>query len=319
MNRNEDLTRRLDNSPFWKQVGWQLEDPQSSDVRVRLPYHQANTTAATALHGGVIAATLDIAGSLAAWGAGGESNDTVIGRTLSCDVSYIAGALGEDIFGQATVLRRGKEIVYSSVCATNTEGKILASGNHIFQIGPARSPGSAMPAAAHKGGDNPGDFVPAGNRDHGLGSLPSRQPDHVAANLRTLDQMDGRMPYMAQLGWRFIRGDFGFAEFLLPAKDTALGEDGGLAGGALLSGVDHAGSLAAWMTTRLGDRSLFGSTVNTKMQTFATQIDRDVKVQARAFGGEGSLLGSVVSIVTDAGEAVASGSTIYRIVERKGN
>ena len=313
MSINEVLTSRLDNSPFWKQVGWQLETPHNSDVRVRLPYHEANTTAATALHGGVIAATLDIAGSLAAWGADGASNEAVTGRTLSCDVSYIAGALGEDIFGEATVLRRGKEIVYSSVKATNTDGKILAFGNHIFQIGPART---SPPGTSER--DNPGDFVPAGNSAQGLGGLPAQQPDIVAANLRMLEKMDGRMPYMAQLGWRFIRGDFGFAEFVLPARDAALGEDGGLAGGALLSGVDHAGSLAAWMTTRLGDRTLFGSTVNTKLQTFATQIDRDVKVQARAFGGEGSLLGSIVSIVTDAGEAVASGSTIYRIIERKG-
>lgn len=317
MSKHSDLIRHLNNSPFWNQVGWQLEDPQNSDVRVRLPYHEANMTAATALHGGVIAATLDIAGSLAAWGAGDEANTTVIGRTLSCDVSYIAGALGEDIFGEATVLRRGKEIVYSSVSATNTEGKLLASGSHIFQLGSPRTLTPAPPTATHEPNE-PGDFVPAGNRDYGLGSLPTLQPDVVVANVRMLEKMDGRMPYMAQLGWRFVRGEFGFAEFLLPARGAALGEDGGLAGGALLSAVDHAGSLAAWMTTRLGTRSLFGSTVNTKLQTFATHIDQDVKVQARAFGGEGSLLGSIVSIVTDAGEAVASGSTIYRIIERKG-
>ena len=49
-----------------------------------------------------------------------------------------------------------------------------------------------------------------------------------------------------------------------------------------------------------------------------TQVDQDAKVQARAFGGEGNLLGSIVSVVADAGEAVASGSTIYQIIERKG-
>lgn len=314
MSDTRTLSRRLEDSPFWRQVGWQLDSPQNGDVRVRLPYSEMNTTAATALHGGVIAATLDVAGSLAAWHASPDSGEALVGRTLSCDVSYIAGALGEDIFGEATVLRRGKEIVYSSVRAMNAEGKILASGNHIFHIGPAREAPSSAPEPGLESR-----YVPAGNSDQGLGSLPPSQPGVVASNTQMLEKMDGRMPYMAQLGWRFTRGDFGFAEFQLPARGAALGGDGGLAGGALLSGVDHAGSLAAWMTTRLGDRTLFGSTVNTKLQTFATRIDRDVTVQAQAFGGEGNLIGSVVSIVTDAGEAIASGSTIYRIIERSGD
>ncbi|XOV85356.1 MAG: hotdog domain-containing protein [bacterium] len=312
MSNTRFLHQRLEASPFWRQVGWQLDSRQSGDVRLRLPYSEANTTAATALHGGVIAATLDVAGSLAAWSAGGNSNDAFVGRTLSCDVSYIAGALGEDIFGEATVLRRGKEIIYSSVQAKSREGKVLASGNHIFHIalpGTVPPPPDAVVA----------NYVPQGNSDQGLGHLPSRQPDIVAANLRMLERMDGRMPYMDQLCWRFMRGDFGFAEHLLPARGIALGEDRGIAGGALLSAVDHAGSLAAWMTTRLGDRKLFGSTVNTKLQTIATPIDRDVRVQARALGGTGDLIGSVVSIITEAGEAVASGSTMYRIIERTGD
>ena len=90
-----------------------------------------------------------------------------------------------------------------------------------------------------------------------------------------------------------------------------------LAGGALLSAVDHAGSLAAWMTSKLGDRTLFGSTVNTKLQTFAPVVDRDVRVKARAAGGDGTLINSIVDIVTEGGESVASGSTVYRIVRRK--
>ncbi len=59
-----------------------------------------------------------------------------LGRTISCDVSYLAGALGEDIFGEARVVRRGKELVHSAVTVRNGEGKQLAQGMHIFRLVP---------------------------------------------------------------------------------------------------------------------------------------------------------------------------------------
>jgi acyl-coenzyme A thioesterase PaaI-like protein len=54
--------------------------------------------------------------------------------TLSCHVSFLAGAIGEDVFGEGHVLRRGKEIVYSDVFVLNAAGKQLAQGSHIFRL-----------------------------------------------------------------------------------------------------------------------------------------------------------------------------------------
>ncbi|MCZ6659098.1 MAG: hotdog fold thioesterase [Gammaproteobacteria bacterium] len=303
------LTDRLAMSPFWKRVGWSLESAEAGRVRVRLPYSEANTTAATALHGGVIAATLDVAGSLAAWSAEQPVED-VRGRTLGCDVSYIAGALGEDVFGEAEVLRRGREIVFSSVRAVNGEGKLLASGNHIYHFAPPHD----VPAAPDE--ENVAASAP-GRTMSGIAQLAAADSQRVLKNLELLNNLDGRMPYMAQLGWEFCGGAFGLAEFVLPCKGHAIGDDGGIAGGALLTAVDHAGSLAAWMTSELGNRGLFGSTVNTKLHTFAPAIARDVIVKARAVGGSGTLINAEVNIQTRNGEPVAAGSTVYRIVKRE--
>lgn len=300
------LGDQLAGSPFWRRVGFQLDTFTHGTVRVRLPYHDDNTTAAQALHGGAIAATLEVAGCLAAWSA--QPAEGVAGRTLSCDVSYIAGALGEDIFGEGEVLRRGKEIVYCAVRALNADGKLLATGNHIYHLAPA----TAVPPPPTSGVQP----VTLGRTLAGLGGLPAADSATVERNIALLAKMDGRMPYMAQLGWTFTRGGFGYAQYELPCRGHALGEGGGLAGGVLLSAVDHAGSLAAWMTTELGNRALFGSTVNTKLQTFAPLIPRDCQVSARAAGGHGDLVNSEVSIVTRDGEPVASGSTVYRIVRR---
>ncbi|MBV1878432.1 MAG: PaaI family thioesterase [Pseudomonadales bacterium] len=300
------LTAQLKRSAFWTQVGFKLEQSSEGKARVRLPYDEGNTTAATALHGGAIAATLDVAGCLAACAS--DLKEGVSGRLLSCDVSYIAGALGEDIFGEAEVLRRGKEIVYSTVRAVNGDGKLLASGSHIYHLSTPEN----IPAAP-TGIDQ---IAGQGREVAGIGGLPIADAAIVAKNIGMLGKMDGRMPYMSQINWQFKAGDYGYAEFLLPWKEHSIGDDGGLASGALLSAIDHSGSLAAWMTTELGRRDLFGSTVNTKIQTFAPAIKRDVIVKARAAGGSGTLINSDVDIITLAGEPVASGSTIYRIVKR---
>lgn len=303
------LERRLQSSPFWRRVGFRLDSASEGTVRVRLPYHEGNTTAARALHGGAIAATLDAAAMLASWSTVGAGTASLLGRTLACDVSYLAGALGEDIFGEAEVLRRGREIVYSHVRAVNGDGKLLAAANHIAQMVPAETPPMAPtdPAASDWAG---------ARTSGGLGALPQPDTACVERNVEILREMDGRMPYMAQLGWRLRSGSFGEVQFDLPCASHARDEADGIAGGALLSAVDHAGSLAAWMTSELGNRELFGSTVNTKLQTLAPLICRDCTVRARAAGGTGNLIHSEVSVVTTAGEPVAGGSTVYRIVER---
>ncbi len=135
-----DLVARLADliaaSPFHRRLGFRVEQAREGFARIRLPYDEANTTARSALHGGAIAATADLAAALAAWSGEGLSPARTVGRTLSCDVSYLAGALGEDIFGEAEVLRRGKEIVYSGVRVLNTGGKLLATANHVFHLCP---------------------------------------------------------------------------------------------------------------------------------------------------------------------------------------
>lgn len=196
------LSTRLERSPFWRKVGFRQDSCEPDNARVRLPYHEGNTTAQTALHGGAIAATLDVAASLASWSIAPDT--PLVGRTLACDVSYLAGALGEDIIGDAQVLRRGKEIVYSSARVTNSAGKLLAVANHIDQLtnpdDPPRPPDTATSTS-----------MPHGRATGGLGALATANAEFVQRNVDMLRKMDGRMPYMAQLGWTFRAGAFGYA------------------------------------------------------------------------------------------------------------
>lgn len=119
---------------FAAQLGAQIEDASEGFARVRLSYQDRNTTAKQALHGGAIAALLDLAGTVAAVSTADASNQSLRAMTMSCHVSFLAGAIGEDIFGEGRVLRRGKEIVYSNVFVVNGEGKQLAHGSHVCRV-----------------------------------------------------------------------------------------------------------------------------------------------------------------------------------------
>ena len=127
------LTGRLQRSSFATHLGFQLESVSPGEVLVRLPFREELTTVRSALHGGAIGSLIEAAGSLSAWSLADGSTS---GRTISCDVSYLAGALGEDIFGEARVVRRGKELVHSAVTVRNGAGKQLAQGMHIFRLEP---------------------------------------------------------------------------------------------------------------------------------------------------------------------------------------
>lgn len=119
---------------FAAQLGAQVEQASEGSARVRLPYQDLNTTAKQALHGGAIAALLDLAGTVAAVTTADAFNPNLRAMTMSCHVSFLAGAIGEDIFGEGQVLRRGKEIVYSNVFVVNGDGKQLAHGSHICRL-----------------------------------------------------------------------------------------------------------------------------------------------------------------------------------------
>ena len=50
------------------------------------------------------------------------------------NVNYLSGAIGEDIFAEGRVLKRGKEIIYADVRVTNADGKLLAQGTVTYRI-----------------------------------------------------------------------------------------------------------------------------------------------------------------------------------------
>src|SRR5207244_11992043 len=118
---------RVAGRPYCARLGIVVEAIALDRARVRVPYQDENSNPGRALHGGVPASTIDIAGVLAA-ATGLAGRPVFDAGTLALSVDYLAAAIGEDIVAEAEVLRRGKEIAYADVDVRNDGGKRIAKG-----------------------------------------------------------------------------------------------------------------------------------------------------------------------------------------------
>lgn len=110
--------------------------------------------------------------------------------------------------------------------------------------------------------------------------------------------------------------DHAYVTYRLPCAPPNLDHQGGVAGGALYTAVDHAGAIATWMTSEYHNPRYFGSTLKTQVEIFAPNIRDDLAVAARALAIDGELHYGEVTLSTAAGAPVARGTTVYRIVDR---
>ena len=120
--------------PYQAQLGMEFVEGAEGYAKLRMPYKKENSTMGDALHGGAISSLIDTTGAMAAWTTAELGNPKYFGSTVGINVNYLSGAIGEDIFAEGRVLKRGKEIIYSDVRVTNAAGKLLAQGTVVYRI-----------------------------------------------------------------------------------------------------------------------------------------------------------------------------------------
>ncbi len=120
--------------PFTKHLAMEFAEGGEGYARIRMRYQDENSTAGRALHGGAIASLIDTTGAMAAWTTAQIATPKYFGSTVGVNVNYLSGAIGEDVFAEGRILKRGKEIIYSDVRVTNEAGKLLAQGTVVYRI-----------------------------------------------------------------------------------------------------------------------------------------------------------------------------------------
>ena len=124
----------IESVPFMRHLGMEFVEGGDGYAKLAMRYQDENSTMAKALHGGAISSLIDTTGAMAAWTTAEIATPKYFGSTVGINVNYLSGAIGEDIFAEGRVLKRGKEIIYSDVRVRNESGKLLAQGTVVYRI-----------------------------------------------------------------------------------------------------------------------------------------------------------------------------------------
>ena len=121
-------------SPFGKLLGMRVCEWTRSEVCVELPLKADIRTISGTLHGGVIAALVDFAGSM----AGSYNPDT--GKwpqnvvSLSISVNFLGPVSGDKVIVRGRKVGGGRRIFMSNVEITDADGKLVATGHGAFKL-----------------------------------------------------------------------------------------------------------------------------------------------------------------------------------------
>jgi uncharacterized protein (TIGR00369 family) len=141
----ERMAKLISRIPYMKHLAMEFVEGGEGYAKLRTRYQDENSTALKALHGGAISSLIDTTGAMAAWTTAEIATPRYFGSTVGINVNYLSGAIGEDVFAEGRVLKRGKEIIYSDVRVTNAAGKLLAQGTVVYRI-VERGQDDAVPA-----------------------------------------------------------------------------------------------------------------------------------------------------------------------------
>ena len=125
--------RDFDEFPLHKALGLTLIDARPGSAKCVLTTSRVTLGGVGgSVHGGLLAAMVDIAmlEALAPMAQPGEA----FGGTADLNITYLRPALGERIYAEATVIRKGKTLAVTEVVITDEQGRLCAKGRTISII-----------------------------------------------------------------------------------------------------------------------------------------------------------------------------------------
>jgi len=106
---------------------------EPDDVLLRLPFRPDLTNDGTYYHGGVIATVLDTAGAAAAW-SNHDFGKGARASTVAMSLQYVGACKKSDLVCSARTVRRGKELTFVEMTATDGDGAVVAQGMLTYRI-----------------------------------------------------------------------------------------------------------------------------------------------------------------------------------------
>jgi uncharacterized protein (TIGR00369 family) len=274
----------VENSPYSKFLGVQLEQIDDSSARLRLPYQDENSNPGKALHGGCAASIGAIAGQAIARAALGEEAGPF--HTAQMQVSYLAAAIGEEVVADAKLLRRGRELCFVGIDVATTEGKPIARVMTTVRGRFAREDARYYVSQGDHGESDPGVMGP-----------------HI-----------GRVPFIGNRGISVEHMAGGTSRLVMPQLDDNGDASGGVHEGAVLALLDTTGAMASWAES--GPGNFKASTTSMQIQILGPAPKGDLVAYGRCIQNDNEIYWSDVEVASVAdGQVNARGTVLYRIVK----
>ncbi len=131
--RRRAVVDMMPTTPYlgWLDIRFDRYDPD--EVTLRVPFREELTNDGTYYHGGVIAAAIDTAGAAAAW-SNHDFDKGMRASTIAMTVQYVGAAKRSDLLCHARTVRRGKELIFTEITATDADGAVVAHGVQTYRI-----------------------------------------------------------------------------------------------------------------------------------------------------------------------------------------
>lgn len=120
-------------TPFIAGLGVVFERYEPDDVTLRLPFRADLTNDGTYYHGGVVASLMDTCGAAAAWSNHDFGRGTRA-STVSMSIQYVGACKRSDLVCHARAVKRGRELIFTEITATDADGVVVAHGVQTYRI-----------------------------------------------------------------------------------------------------------------------------------------------------------------------------------------
>lgn len=122
--------------PFFDLLGMRVEEVSPDFCRMRLPFRPELQQGGGLVHGGAISSLMDSAGVMAIKGRVDSEINGI--PTITMTTNYLAPARGIDVLAEATIIRRGRSIVFVDVKALSGNGEVLATAQVVYKFGSSK-------------------------------------------------------------------------------------------------------------------------------------------------------------------------------------
>jgi uncharacterized protein (TIGR00369 family) len=131
--RRQAVRELMPQTPFLASLGVVIERYEPDQATLRLPFRPDLTNDGVYYHGGVIASLLDSAGAAAAW-SNHDFNKGQRASTVSMSVQYVGACKKADLICHARAVRRGRELTFTEITATDPDGTVVAHAVQTYRI-----------------------------------------------------------------------------------------------------------------------------------------------------------------------------------------